>query len=222
MKVLSNVAARGDIELFDHLVSRGADPHRSLALHAVSRCRDAEKSKAMIDHLLDKHGMNIETDSIDLMEIMYLPDAGTPLHYAVFCKNTDTLKHLLTRGANPTFAMECAISDGLFKIYLPAIAPLLGAGYDATDALESAVQANSIEAAQICLSHGADPTSAIETLRARDARVRARRQPASKGDTDQREDSHSSEDDEKDEEGAEQRAQLKSLLESADRTTQHL
>lgn len=173
MKVLSNVAARGDIELFDHLVSRGADLHRSLALHAVSRCRDAEKSKAMIDHLLDKHGMNIETDSIDLMDIMYLSEAETPLHCAVYYKNTDTLNHLLNRGANPTFAIGCAISDGLFGTYPPAIAPLLGAGYDATEALEDAVRAKRVEAAQICLSHGADPTSVIEMLRVQDARVQA-------------------------------------------------
>jgi RNase P protein component len=29
VKILSNVAARGDTQLFDHLVSRGADPHRT-------------------------------------------------------------------------------------------------------------------------------------------------------------------------------------------------
>jgi hypothetical protein len=28
-KILNNVAARGDTQLFDHLVSRGADPHHT-------------------------------------------------------------------------------------------------------------------------------------------------------------------------------------------------
>ncbi|TLD11675.1 hypothetical protein E2P81_ATG10422 [Venturia nashicola] len=34
LKVLNSVAARGDIELYDHLIARGADQSRSLALHS--------------------------------------------------------------------------------------------------------------------------------------------------------------------------------------------
>jgi hypothetical protein len=52
--VLNNAATLGDIDLFDYLVSRGADPSKSIALHAAARCPDPVKTKAMILHLVDK------------------------------------------------------------------------------------------------------------------------------------------------------------------------
>jgi ankyrin repeat protein len=175
---LSKVAAEGDIELFDHLVSRGADPHRSYSLHSVSRCNDPEKSIAMIDHLLDVHHMNIEADDYDLCDIMYFPEGGTPLHSAAYKDNLNTLAHLLKRGANP----ECGIGTALGTSFregskMAVLALLLDAGANADGALDEAVEKNLVDAAEMCLAHGADPTQSIEMSRARDARTRARREP---------------------------------------------
>jgi len=84
LKILNNIAERGDIQLFDHIVSRGADPLRSLALHRASKCADSEKSIAMIDHLLDQHHMDIEANSQVLRPLIHYPgDSGTPLVCAV-------------------------------------------------------------------------------------------------------------------------------------------
>lgn len=58
--VLSRVAAKGDIAFFDHLVSRGADPSRSFALHCASKNTDTTGAVAMIRHLLDKYNLDIE------------------------------------------------------------------------------------------------------------------------------------------------------------------
>jgi hypothetical protein len=213
VKVLNNAAARGDTQLFDHLVSRGADPHRSLALHAVSRCKDPGKSRTMIDHLLDKHHMNIEADSRALRDLVFSRDHGTPLHCAVHCRNLTTLDHLLTRGANPESAVKYAIGNVLFQSYLPALVPLLEAGADATSALASAWETKNVEAARLCLAHGANPMRVIEEQRARDVRVRARREPGWVDDFEEEEDSDSSADDE---DRAKARAEMKALLQSVE------
>ena len=213
VKILSNVAARGDTQLFDHLVSRGADPHRSLALHAVSRCKDSGKSRAMVDHLLDKHHMNIEADSRALRDLLFSRDHGTPLHCAVHCRNLTTLDHLLTRGADPKSAVKYVIGNILFESYLPALVPLLKAGADATSALGSAWETKNVEAARVCLAHGADPNRVIEEQRARDVRVRARREPGWVDDFEEEEDSDSADDDE---ERAKARAEMRALLQSVE------
>lgn len=68
LNVLNNIAKNGDIELFDHIVFRGANPLRSTALHAVSLCRNVEKMATLIDHLLDHHHMKFEADNERLRE----------------------------------------------------------------------------------------------------------------------------------------------------------
>jgi hypothetical protein len=176
VKVLNIVAAKGDIELFDHLVARGADPHRSLALHSVSRCQDPQKAKAMVDCLIDKHGMDMEVDSKSLRKVVFMRDIGTPVHCAVHYHNLATLEQLLARGADPNSGIKYAVGNGLFTTYLPALTPLLAAGADAERALSQAVDTKNVNAAKICLAHGADPSEVIEEQRARTARVRARRE----------------------------------------------
>jgi hypothetical protein len=100
LKVPNGVAARGDIELYDHLVARGADQSRSLALHCASRCKDAGKFTAMIDHLLDKYYMHIEFDNEKLRNHFgMVGDSGTPLRSAVYHQNLAAVHKLLARGA---------------------------------------------------------------------------------------------------------------------------
>lgn len=175
MKVLSNVAARGDIELFDHLVARGADPHRSMALHSVSRCKDPQKAQAMVDHLLDKHGMNIEAHNKTLRKLMFMSDSGTPIHCAVHYQNLANFERLLARGADPESGVKYAIGNVLFTSYLPALAPLFEAGANVDRALDRAVGSKNVEAARICLAHGADLSRVVEEQQARVIRVQARR-----------------------------------------------
>jgi hypothetical protein len=69
----------------------------------------------------------------------------------------------------------------------------------------------------MCLAHGADPLPSIEMSRARDARVRARRDPEWVEDPEDSDVSHSSEDDD---EEADLRARMKALLRAAEESRQ--
>lgn len=173
LKVLNLIAASADIQLFDHLVSRGADPQRSIALHRASKCRDPEKAIAMIDHLLDKHHMNIEANSEDFRTTVDSLDAGTPLNCAVYYRNLATVKHLLKRGAQPRGAADQAAGRWGVEPFLPALGPLLDAGADPNSALGLVICTNDIEAARLCIEAGADPRTIISNQEARAARLAA-------------------------------------------------
>jgi hypothetical protein len=177
LKVLNGVAARGDIGLYDHLIVRGADQSRSLALHCASRCKDTEKSTAMIDHLLDRYHMDIEFDNEVLRNHFdTVGDSGTPLESAVYHQNLPAVHKLLARGAQPRPAMAGAIGHYKFmEGYLPALCPLLDAGLDLGEAFNWAVLWGNVDAAKICLERGADPTDALKKQRAREARLDAER-----------------------------------------------
>jgi len=163
LKHLNNVAAAGDIPLFDHLVARGADPHRSMALHCASKCKNPAKSTAMIEHLLDVHNMNIEANNEDLRDFFHASgDSGTPLNCAVYYQNVPALQILLQRGANPEVAVNPTIGDCITEPWLPALGPLLDAGANPDWAFEAAVDAMSFDAAKICLDKGADPTLVLQ------------------------------------------------------------
>lgn len=213
LKILNKIAEGGDIQLFDHIVSRGADPLRSLALHRATKCKDAEKSMAMIDHLLDKHHMDIEAHSKVLRPTIHFPgDSGTPLVCAVWYKNLAAVQHLLTRDANPELATVLAIGRATaHQGWLPAVGPLLEAGADADSALENAVDRKNLDAAKLCVTYGADPSIMHETLQ-----LRARRKAAGleivASDEEDCGDYHSSGDDERE---SEKRTQIKKFLSEA-------
>jgi len=218
VKVLNNVAQLGDVELFAHLVNRGADPQRSLALHAVAMCRDPEKAKAMIDHLLDVHHMDLEAHNRALRKHMFRHDSGTPARCAVHHRNLDTLSHLLRRGADPERAIDYAVGNFLYRKFLPAVGLLIDAGANADRALGQAAKNKDIEAAKICLAHGADVSVVIEEQREKTARQQVRREREANGtwgDGDGHHDSHPSEDDEKD---ANVRTRMEEFLLSVERT----
>jgi hypothetical protein len=168
----------------------------------------------MIDHLLDVHHMNIEADDYDLRDIMYYPSGGTPLHSAAYEGNLTTLAHLLKRGANPESAMGTALGISFREgSKLPVLALLLDAGANADGALDEAVEKYLVDAAEMCLAHGADPTQSIEILRARDARVQARRGPGWVDNFEHRGDFHSSKDND---EESHLRARMEALLRAAE------
>lgn len=176
LKVLNRIAGRGDIPLFDHLVSRGANPHLSIALHRASKCEDAQRSIEMIDHLLDVHRMDIEADNkVFRNRPGFSPDSGTPLNCALYYRNIPAVNHLLKRGANPERAVSQAVGRNYWqREFLPALGPLIDAGANPHDALELAATVDDIEAAAICLSRGANPRPVIVAQEARATRRAAR------------------------------------------------
>lgn len=108
---LNEAARLGDPELFDYLVSRGADPTRSLALHyACGSPEDA--TRAMLDHLLTRYGDAFGRDVSASDEKPGLRDygpqhrprprcSGTPWRYALCHNNLVALQYLSARGAKP-------------------------------------------------------------------------------------------------------------------------
>lgn len=210
LKVLNIIAASGDIELFDHLVTCGADPQRSIALHRASKCHDPEKAVAMIDHLLDKHCMNIEAKSEDFRTTIDSLDAGTPLNCAVYYRNLATVKHLLKRGAQPRDAANQAAGRWGTHPFLPALGPLLDAGANPDDALALVIRTNDIEAARLCVKAGADPRAIISSQEARAVRLATRLEPDNEAED--CDDYHPSDD----ESDAEWNGEMEALLRSFD------
>lgn len=219
LHLLNNVAASGDIELFDHLVSRGADPSLCTALHAASKCKDTEASRAMVCHLLDKYNMDIDRNRDDLRHFAHdSMDGGSPLCSAILHKNLTVIHELLKRGARmndpPWFPVYYAVEAGGF---LPALEPLLRAGADVVEALKISASTTNIDAAKACLQYGPDPTPAFREATEREER-RAHR-IASDAEYDRRhpESSYEKSDKEVEEENAEERESqaMVELLKSA-------
>jgi hypothetical protein len=61
-QVLNTVSVQGNIELFDHLVSRSVDPARSNALHDGATCEDQAKSAAMMQHLIETYYLDVNAN----------------------------------------------------------------------------------------------------------------------------------------------------------------
>jgi ankyrin repeat protein len=167
LEVLNRAAGIGNVELFDHLVHRGADPSRSLALHRVSECSDPAKLVAMIDCLLDQYHFDIEADNRQFLKTGPRPDFGTPLKVAIYNKNIDAVRHLLKRGADPESGVRRAIGSNIIlrEGWLPALEALLDAGASVDDAFDQAVSVAKVEAARICLNRGTVSPSVIKQAR---------------------------------------------------------
>jgi ankyrin repeat protein len=143
-----------------------------MALHWASKCHDPDKTIAMIDHLLDKHHMNIEANNADFSTAVDSPDFGTPVECAVYYRNLAAVKHLLKRGAQPRGAADKAAGEWGAKPFWPALGPLLDGGADPDDALEWVICTNDVEAARLCVEAGADPRAITSSQKARAARCR--------------------------------------------------
>lgn len=117
--VLNEAAASGDIDLFDHLVARGAKPPRSNALHHATRCKDSNKVVAMISHLIEKYDLDVNADPRcgglnELVEFDYSP--GSPLNCAVAASNVAAADTLIKYGANIGNAEELTNSPEMKKV----------------------------------------------------------------------------------------------------------
>lgn len=175
--VLNNAAATGDTALFDHLVARGADPSKSIALHHACRGpQEGPDTVAMITHLVERYHFDINADdSAGGLRVFgglgHRVDVGPPLVWAVLNWNEPAVRELLRRGADPKAAggapLRLATGGLAFSGFLPAVEPLLAAGADATQGLITAVtlrepedEEDNLKAIKLCLEYGADPVEA--------------------------------------------------------------
>jgi hypothetical protein len=167
--ILNEAARLHDVELFDYLVSRGADHTRSLALHMACGKHEDDpegvKCQAMLAHLIDEYGFDINApdETPGLREYgppgaLHPPYAGPPRQYAVYHDNAVALKFLIERSAKP---VPGSINIAIRWKRHAVLAVLLDEGKgDVDDALEYAVQRDDMAAAEMCLEHGADPVAA--------------------------------------------------------------
>lgn len=150
--VLNNTAALGDIELFDHLVSRGADVSKSIALHTATACPSSTKTRAMIIHLIEDYGFDPNGDH-NATGLRNLPtlgsgpwDVGVPLDFAIRHHNLAAVQILLEKGADPNPRHYDVVRE-----FPAAVESFLDAGADANVTLKEAIKSNSVEVAKLCL-----------------------------------------------------------------------
>lgn len=158
VEVLNRAAALGDIELFDYLVTRGARPKRSNALHNATRSKDAV---SMITHLVNTYHLDVNAEDScgglnELVEWESTP--GSPLNYAVKASNVPAVETLLNFGARIEDALGVAVGNEEIEI----VRILLDAGADPSEGLGYAVVKDYFEGARLCLEHGGDVTKGEE------------------------------------------------------------
>jgi hypothetical protein len=149
--VLNQAAAVGDIELFDHLVARGAKPSRSNALHKAACSKNAP---AMITHLIEKYNLDVNADDGcgGVNELVEWHTTGSPLNYAASRSNIPAIETLLKYGANIGGAYQFAIKNK----NTPTVKLFLDSGVDPSECLGSAIINDHLEAARLCLEYGGD------------------------------------------------------------------
>jgi hypothetical protein len=161
LHLLDQVAALGDVNLFNKLVSLGADPLKSEALHRASKCHDEAKSVAMISCLIDRHNMSMEvklhaayTNGLDTG-----PERGTPLCSAIYNRNLPVAAELLRRSKKDDLwsAIVTAMGGSRVQYNEPALHLLLDhGGLDLQKVLDEAIHCDNLRAATVSLEHGAD------------------------------------------------------------------
>ncbi len=154
--VLNNAAALGDIDLFEHLICRGANLSRSIPLHHACRCENPEKSIAMISHLIEKHELDVNSSDLcgGLREFFDEQEYyGPPLRWAVAARNTAAVEELLRRGASIDHE---TVLHAIRVHPTPALEMFLRAGTDPTRALCYVMYWDYIEALQLCMDYGGD------------------------------------------------------------------
>jgi hypothetical protein len=183
LEILNEAATLGDIELFDHLVERGAGPSRSIALHRATLCKYPALTTRMITHLVGKYQFDVNADDLCgglrwFQESgVTNPDSGSPLACAVRCQNAAAVEALLKYGADvdniwgfprgraPELlnnSKGSVIRQAVIVGSIPVLKLLLQAGADPSAAYAEAARLNRRkvdrrEALQLCLDYGAQP-----------------------------------------------------------------
>ncbi|KAK6209011.1 hypothetical protein LQW54_006759 [Pestalotiopsis sp. IQ-011] len=164
---LNHAALKGDLEMFDHLVSRGADPARSNALHFAARHenQDLATITSIMRHLIEKHGFDIDardhTGGIPVERTYPVNSSDQPtepVRWAAYHDKPASLQALINLGASPA----PAVYDAATKNHIECLQILLKTGVDASEALALAAKRNYIQAAQLTLEYGATARQALE------------------------------------------------------------
>jgi ankyrin repeat protein len=174
LHLLDKVAALGDVELFNKLVSLGADPLKSEALHRASKCHDEAKSIAMVSCLIDRHRMSLKAE----LHAGYCDvfdrgaENGTPLCSAIYNRNMPVVAELVRRSKSEDLwsSISTAVGGPRIQYNEPALLLLLDlGGVDSQKVLYEAILRDNFRAATISLEHGADASFALrEQIEARD------------------------------------------------------
>ncbi|KAH8803451.1 ankyrin repeat-containing domain protein [Xylogone sp. PMI_703] len=154
--VLDLAAAKGNIDLFDYLVARGAKFAQS---NALVRATASQNAAAMITHLVDTYhfDVNASDECGGLNEqAPWIVTPVYPLNYAVTYDNIPAIETLLKYGADIQWADSIAIG----KKNIPALKLLLEAGADPSRNLCYTIRKDFLEGAQLCLEYGGDITLA--------------------------------------------------------------
>ena len=158
VEVLNRAATIGDIDLFDHLVARGAKPSQSNALHNASR---SENAVAMITHLINTYHLDINASEscggLNKLD-QWATEWGPPLYYAIIYSNLPAAEVLLNYGAE--IGGSCGLA--IMKKNTPAVKLLLDKGADPSKNLGYAITGNYFEGCKLCLEHGSDDIAIVE------------------------------------------------------------
>jgi ankyrin repeat protein len=164
--VLNEAARRGSIDLFEYLVSRGADPFRSLALHSACLCSHPEQTTSMMEHLLEKYGFDVSAQEKDhaLIYMTSWTESRTPMMYAIDGSNVAAVKLLLQHGAKDD--LENVFFQAYLRQFEPGLRAFLDAGVNSTRCLATMLHERrppdfELQAARLCLDYGADPYPAL-------------------------------------------------------------
>lgn len=172
LALLNQAAAQGNMAMFDRLVSLGANPSHSLALHYAAASAAAADDKrppgsnaadAVIGHLIQQHGFDVDAEDscgglVQLSDFTVSGQEGPPLVRAVCHGNLPAVRALLRHGAD---AGQKAVRTAVERDNRAALEALLEAGGDATYACCIAASRAKLDAARVCLRHGADPRAAV-------------------------------------------------------------
>ena len=166
---LNAAAAEGDVEMFDYLVTRGAQPSLAIPLHHVSKCKDHLLTERMIEHLIEKYSFDVNANDTCGGLRWYGPvgparrDTGTPLQLAIQRENTTAITSLRKYGSSEHFR-PATVDHGQF---IAGLQILLDAGVDPTGCyglvskpfkqarFEERVEKIRLAAMELCLTYGA-------------------------------------------------------------------
>jgi len=115
--VLNGAAKRGDIDTFDYLVSRGAKPKLSIALHFATRCTDPEKCVAIIRHLVEVYNFDVNAadTAVGMWKLGRKLEEGCPMAWALVSGNHAAVEALLKLGVDATRTLVIAVNDDMLQ-----------------------------------------------------------------------------------------------------------
>ncbi|KAF3012995.1 hypothetical protein E8E14_006946 [Neopestalotiopsis sp. 37M] len=164
---LNQAAQFGDLKMFEHLISRGADVSRSDPLHHAARhkSQDVDTLTSIMEHFINKYNLDINAcDKTGGLPLRFRADrpqwkgrSGQPVSWAAYCYNPAALEALINLGADPAPALYVSVSH----MRLDCLEVLLESGYDASKAFALAVSRDEPEAAILALEYGATAEQAL-------------------------------------------------------------